>query len=283
MMDHFQFLPWYPRGIRHFLGGGTSNYVALFNDDTVLKFPIVSPRDDGVYTARGQAYRAECRQIALDGLEVEEEILKRLGDHPRIIQLKGKHEDGLLLEYMPNGSVEHYLKDAPNTSPSQKLKWALQAAEGLLYTHERNVLHCDLSVGNLLLDSDLNVKLCDFTGRLLGQGGTVILDGGSRQNPISRMPGRDWDYCDRKGDMFGLGTVIYYMMTGCSPFPDLDPVVESDEVERRFKDCEFPPLEKHWGGDVIRKCWTGAYESAAELVRDLQGMQADEHSSGMNN
>jgi len=32
------------------------------------------------------------------GLKVEEQILRVLSRHPRILQLKRKHEDGLLLE-----------------------------------------------------------------------------------------------------------------------------------------------------------------------------------------
>jgi hypothetical protein len=53
-------------------------------------------------------------------LEVKEQILGILGKHPRIVQLKWKHENGLLLEYLPNGSVEHYLRSyATYTSAEQ--------------------------------------------------------------------------------------------------------------------------------------------------------------------
>ena len=45
---------------------------------------------------------------AVEALEIKEQILGILGKHPRIVYPKWKHEDGLLLEYLPNGSVEHY-------------------------------------------------------------------------------------------------------------------------------------------------------------------------------
>jgi serine/threonine protein kinase len=81
------------------------------------------------------------------GLEVEEQILRILGKHPRIIQLKGRHEDGLLLEYLPNGSIERYLRsNAPCTTVAQRLRWGQQAAEGLAYVHMKNVIHCDVSI-----------------------------------------------------------------------------------------------------------------------------------------
>jgi serine/threonine protein kinase len=32
----------------------------------------------------------------------------------------------------------------------------------MAYLHEKNVLHCDLKSSNLLIDENLNIKLCDF-------------------------------------------------------------------------------------------------------------------------
>lgn len=274
-MDPFEFLPWYPRGVRYFIAAGASHYIAVFNEDTVLKFPIVALHESDLCTAEGQAYRRNFRQATVKGLEVEGKILKTLGRHPRIIYLRQEHEDGLLLEYMPNGSVERYLRDAaPNMPLNQRLKWALQAAEGLTYIHAKNVLHCDISVGNLLLDSDLNIKLSDFQGRLLHPDGTVILDGGAHESVMSSMPRLDRNSCDYNTDIFALGTAIYFMITGCPPFPDLDTLDDEDEIQRRFEEREFPSLEQHQGGDIVRKCWTGSYNSAAEVVLDLQKLAA---------
>lgn len=80
-MNPYEFQPWYPRGIKYFIAASASNYVALFDEDTVLKFPIVPPREDGLYSAEGQAYRGNFRRLAVQGLEAEERILKRLGHH----------------------------------------------------------------------------------------------------------------------------------------------------------------------------------------------------------
>jgi serine/threonine protein kinase len=74
---------------------------------------------------------------------------------------------------MPNGSVGKYFRTSSATV-NQRLKWAIQAAEGLVYMHQKNVLHCDFYVGNLLLDKDLSINLCDFQGRLLDPGGEVL-------------------------------------------------------------------------------------------------------------
>jgi serine/threonine protein kinase len=273
-MDPYEFRPWYPTGIRSFVTAGASNYIALFDEDSVLKFPLLPPDEKDVYTAKDMEYRRNVRKAAVKGLEVERQILQELGQHPRIVRLVRKHEDGLLLEYLPNGSVERYLRNvAPTTPLHQRLKWARQAAEGLAYIHEKNVLHCDFSIGNLILDNDLSVKLCDFQGRLLGPDGAVILNGGAAESVMSSMPRPDRNHCDRKTEIFAFGTALYFMVTGKPPFPDLDTVDDEDEIRRRFECGEFPSLEYRQGGDVVRKCWMGGYESATEIVFDLQKLE----------
>jgi serine/threonine protein kinase len=204
------------------------------------------------------------------GLEVEEQILRILGQHPRIVQLKGKHEDGLLLEYLPNGSIERYLRSkAPCTTMAQRLRWGQQIVEGLAYIHEKNILHCDVSVGNLLLDSDLSIKLCDFQGRFLQASGNVTLDGGAAESVMSSMPRPNRNYQDRRTDIFAFGTALYFILTDKLPFPELN-VDDEDEIRERFARQDFPPLEKLPGGDVIRNCWTGVYDDASKAIVDLQ-------------
>lgn len=281
-MSDYCFLPWYPRGIQKFLDASGTNYVALVDDQTVLKFPIVPPYEDAAaYSAAGWKYRTGMREASLRGLQIEEKILKRIGHHERIVSVKGRHEDGLLLEYMPNGSVQRYLDSHPETALGQRLKWALQAAEGLAFVHSKQVVHCDMTTGNLLLDLDLNIKIGDFEGILLHPDGTVALDGGARYNTLSSMPRDDEDHCDCQTDRFALGTAIYYIMNGQRLFPDLDPVEEDGEVQRRFRAGEFPMLEDERGGQVIRKCWMGEYETSSQVVDDLQGVhQALERDGG---
>lgn len=130
-----------------------------------------------------------------------------------------------------------------------------------------------MSVGNLLLDSDLNTKLGDFQGKLLDSQGTVLLDGGATESVTSSMPWPDGNHCDCSTGIFALGTTIYFIITGQPPFPDPDTVDDEDEIQRRFEAGEVPSLEDHQGGDVVRESWTGTYRCADELVVDLLVLQ----------
>lgn len=274
-MDPFTFETWFPEGTTRVVGAGANNYISLCGDDRVLKYPLVPPHETNAYDAKGTSFRAAFRARAVNGLHVEEQILKQLGHHPRIVRLYQKHADGLVLEYMPHGSIGEYMRDVdPDPPLQQRLKWARQAAEAIAYIHSKNVLHCDISIGNLLLDANLDVKLIDFQGRLLAPDGTVLLDGEAANGAMAAMPRPDPDVFDFRTDIFALGTSIFYIVTGQLPFPDLDPVEDDEEIEKRFRDGNLPSLEEHRGGIVVRKCWSGDYSSAQDVVEDLQVIEA---------
>ncbi|KAF1990108.1 kinase-like protein [Aulographum hederae CBS 113979] len=237
---------WYPEGVKECIDIVSSCYIGLIDDSTVLKFPHMPPES-----------KEQQNQVA--ALEHEEKVLRQVGHHPRVVQFKGKHEYGNLLEHVPNKCVGRYLKNAACETPQKlRLKWAWQAAEAVAYTHFRNVIHCDISAGNIVIDRDLSAKLCDFQGMIRDTDGTVLL---SRSRVLT--------------DIFGLGTTIYYMVTGQLPFPELDGFDHEEEILRRFKEREFPELETHRGGDVVRKYWTGAYENAMEAVQGLKKLDCE--------
>ncbi|CAI6335551.1 unnamed protein product [Periconia digitata] len=146
-------------------------------------------------------------------------------------------------------------------------------AEGLAYIHDMNVLHCDFCVGNLLVASDLSIKLCDFQGRLLNRNGDISLNGGAAESVMSSMPRPDRNHCDRKTDIFAFGTALYFIMTGHSPFPNLDTIDDEDEIRRQYEQCEFPCIAPYQGGEVIYKCWKGGYQSAADIMSNLIALE----------
>ncbi|MCJ1382442.1 hypothetical protein MMC17_005555 [Xylographa soralifera] len=264
---------WYPRGVEKVIASGGNHFIGLVDENTVLKYrSLRSDEPSGHHLENEKLYRIMWQEQRI-GLEVEEQIFGVLGQHHRIIRFKGKHEDGLLLEYMPNGSIADYLCDAnPGPLVQERLKWAMQTAEAVAYIHTKGVLHCDVGVGNILLDKDLDIRLCDFQGKLLHPDGTVHLDGGSCENTKSSMPRADFNDANQKTDIFALGSAIYFMMKDHPPFPELDPRIDEEEIESQFTAGRFPALDEELWGEVVQKCWTGKYESADEVVHGLKNI-----------
>ncbi|KAH9206598.1 kinase-like domain-containing protein [Leptodontidium sp. 2 PMI_412] len=241
---------YYPENVNDVLGMGSSCFIGLVNDTTVMKYPY-HPND--------------------------KQNLPAIGDHDRIIRLKGRTGAGLLLEYACHGSLGRYLS-SHNPTIQQRITWATQAAEAIALVHEKGVIHCDISVNNLLLDAELNIKLCDFQGRLLRPDRSVKLVGLSSENVKASMPRADPNHADEKTDIFALGTVFYQIIEGCEPFQELDSFTQEEEIEERFVSGQFPTVRYAPMTAVIHKCWRGEYNSTHGVISDLELRKSRESS-----
>ena len=241
-----------PKGVDKVIGFGSSSFIGRIDDQTVLKNPRIPGKE-------------------WDRFELEKTIYDALGRHPRIITCFGLDARGLMLEYATNGSVKAFLARCDSMSNENRVKWCRQAGEALVYIHTKNVIHCDCSTRNFLLDNSLNAKLSDFQGIYVAPDGNVSY-GYALENPKSFLP-RPADHSNRTSDLFALGTAIYEIMAGHEPFPELDELDDEEEIEERYTRGQFPALDGVLGGEIIYKCWYLAYENASSCVKDLKTLE----------
>ncbi len=240
--------------MKRILAHGGHCWIGEIDDATVLKYA----QFPGEMTAE---------------LQIEAKILQILGNHPRIVQFKGTTEDGILLEFAPNGNLHDYLTAHPETPLQQRIAWCVQTAEGVTYIHSKRVLHCDLRHDNLLLYENLDLKLADFQGQHFSADGVVLLDALSLESTKSYLPRTPADHARVKTDLFALGSTMYFIMMGHEVFPDLNSTDDEEEIERRFRAQEFPD-DRHPCRQIVSKCWNQLYRSAQEVLVDLNNIQS---------
>ncbi|XP_026163764.1 serine/threonine-protein kinase PLK4 [Mastacembelus armatus] len=96
----------------------------------------------------------------------EVEIHCRL-KHPSILELYNYFEDSnyvyLVLEMCHNGEMSRYLKERKMPfSEDEARHFMHQIVKGMLYLHTHGILHRDLTLSNLLLTNNMNIKIADF-------------------------------------------------------------------------------------------------------------------------
>ncbi|KAL6105655.1 plk4 [Pungitius sinensis] len=96
----------------------------------------------------------------------EVEIQCRL-KHPSILELYNYFEDSnyvyLVLEMCHNGEMSRHLKERKMSfSEDEARHFMHQILKGMLYLHTHGILHRDLTLSNLLLTSNMNIKIADF-------------------------------------------------------------------------------------------------------------------------
>ncbi|CAG7936707.1 unnamed protein product [Penicillium olsonii] len=196
-MSHIEIVElrsYYPPGVSEIIVLGGGSFIGLIDDTTVLKYPNI-PGD-------------------IEGIHVEAKLLEVLGSHPRIIASKGLTEHGLLLQRASNGSMYGYISSQPVIALELKLRWCRQAAEAVGYIHRKHVIHCDINLRNLLLDTNLDLWLADFQGMLKSSDNVTLLDGLFRECSKSYSPRDHGDFACEKTDIFALGSAISFIMTG---------------------------------------------------------------------
>ncbi|KAJ3288099.1 Protein kinase [Rhizoclosmatium sp. JEL0117] len=104
------------------------------------------------------------KQARKDLLLNEIMLMKKLS-HPNIIQYIDSYIDGgdlwLILEYMEGGELTGPIENNKMTEP-QIAAICQEITKGLVYLHQKNIIHRDMKSDNVLIGKDGSIKLIDF-------------------------------------------------------------------------------------------------------------------------
>ncbi|XP_039747089.1 serine/threonine-protein kinase PLK4 [Pararge aegeria] len=185
-------------------------------------------------------YRAKCRKTSLfvaikmidkalmanagmiGRVRQEVTIHSRL-KHPAILELYTFFEDAhyvyLVLELAHNGELaKHFKLGACGLPEKAAADIFRQVLSGVLYLHTHNIIHRDLSLNNLLLTKDLNVKIADFglATQLNGPDEKHVTMCGTPNYISPEVASRELH--GLPADVWGLGCMLYTLLVGSPPF-----------------------------------------------------------------
>ncbi|MEM1030158.1 MAG: serine/threonine-protein kinase [Myxococcota bacterium] len=159
-------------------------------------------------------------------------------DHIAKVLDSGEDDDGrpfVVLERLHGRDLSQWLEVVSPVVPRTAIVIAAQACRGLQKAHDAGVVHRDIKPSNLFLseaeDGALTVKLLDFGIAKLSESQLDVLGhqtaltkaGALLGSPVYMSPeqARGRTVVDERADMWSLGIVLYRMLCGRVPFPDL--------------------------------------------------------------
>ena len=147
-------------------------------------------------------------------------------DHPHVITIHqvGEH-DGLpylVMQRLAGCTLQEHVTAGGRPPLAEAVRIGREIAEGLAAAHAKGLIHRDIKPSNVFLHGpSRQVKLIDF-GLALGlhdAATDLTIDGSLVGTPAYMAPERiDDGDVDASSDLFGLGVVLYELLTGRLPF-----------------------------------------------------------------
>jgi TolB-like protein/Tfp pilus assembly protein PilF len=218
----------------------------------------------------------------LKRFRLEAEAAARL-EHPGIVPI---HEVGkrdgqcyFSMKFVEGGQLDDVVRRTPMPI-RQAVELITKVARTVHYAHEHGILHRDIKPGNILLDAKGEPHLTDFgLARLVESESTVtrtleVLGTPSYMAPEQAV-GKN-AATSSATDVYGLGAVLYQLLTGQSPFAGgttYETIKLLLDTEPRQPRLLNPKIDRDLG-TICLKCLekdpTRRYSSALALAEDLE-------------
>jgi len=225
-------------------------------------------------------------------VRAEIEIMKKL-EHPHIIKviehnMNGKYprDDGpdedcviIVMELAQGGNLFDILFFTDGFEESITRTYLYQLTDAIASMHTKGIAHRDIKPQNTLLDSNYNIKICDF-------GLSKQTDNASlMQTRLGTLPfqapellmGREYDF---GVDIFALGVLYFLMLTGGVP-----PFKSAVTTDKWFKCIAGKAQDKFWKRHkaakkkIMASCGAEGFDDAVQLFFWMCAYQPTERAS----
>jgi|GEM_PF-2943223 len=188
-------------------------------------------------------------------------------EHPNIVRIhhSGERENYAFysMEYIEGEDLADRLQRSEKLSLDEVSLLVDQLCSALAYSHRQGIIHRDIKPANLLIDQDGNLKIVDFglaKLRLPGDtevGLTLTRAVMGTMHYMAPEVSTGLSKVDQRADIYGVGMVLYEMLTGQVAAGSFDlPSMHTKEINRRVDEVVTRALSTNP---------ESRYEDAAEL------------------
>ncbi len=201
-------------------------------------------------------------------------------DHPNVVTLLEVVQEAgdayIVMPFVEGGSLRDHLQQG-RLDPAEALSIASQVAAGLEAAHALGVVHRDLKPENVMVTPGGLCKILDFGVAHLVERSTLA-DSGRIVGTAHYMAPEQVhsEPVDARTDVYGLGVLLFEMLTGRLPFEAGEDVALFYEISNRPAPSiltlrpDLPPDLDRIVGQALNKQPGDRYSSVSEMRHDLE-------------
>ncbi len=187
----------------------------------------------------------------------------------------------IVMEFIAGRSLADVLDEAAGPLPLEKaVQWIRQVASALSFAHARGIIHRDVKPANIMIDVEGHAKLTDF-GIARLRNTQLTTAGDLLGTPAYMSPEQvQGNPVDSRSDIFSLGILLYWTLTGRKPFDGDNPGEVMFKIAYKDPDPAtqlLPGLAAGFDYVIARalaKDPAHRYADAKDVALDLEDLQA---------
>lgn len=210
--------------------------------------------------------------------------------HANIVTVHQVAEHFFVMDYIEGETLAHVVHNGPLRELKMAAQYVKMIAQAIDYAHnhapQKGILHCDLKPANILMDHDQRIYVTDFhQAKRIGENGRCLPYHPGIGTPEYMAPEQmTGDELTKATDIYGLGGILYALLTGSPPFEVQGKTWE--EIKKMV--CEESPVPPRARNPKVNEDLNAIclrclnknkdlrFESAYELAREIERCQAGE-------
>ncbi|HEY6337601.1 MAG TPA: tetratricopeptide repeat protein [Candidatus Sulfotelmatobacter sp.] len=195
----------------------------------------------------------------------------------------------ITMEFVEGQDLRALIHQKKKFPPDEAVEITQQICRALEATHSVGVIHRDLKPQNIMRDQTGRVLLMDF-----GLARTIAGDGMTQTGALvgtmeymspEQALAKD---LDQRSDLFTLGLILYELLAGVTPFKSESVVAslikrtQERAVPVSDHDDTIPKALSNVVGKCLERDPSLRYQTAAELLRDLEAWQSNRAAATLN-
>lgn len=188
----------------------------------------------------------------------------------------------IAMQFIQGPTLSRLIHDEKRLDYGRIIAIAKQIGRGLKYAHQNEIVHRDIKSGNIMVEPGDKIYISDFGIAKVVDAPSITTTGMAMGTPEYMAPEQcEGGMVDGQSDIYGLGCILFEMVTGKPPFLADTPLAVAYKQVHEIppllskKDPEVPPRLELIVAKCLKKNRAERYRNADELLKDLDGAHLD--------